>query len=163
MDGCFPPVRRVYESTEKYTKVLVIEHQPESTARGQVVLLHGLEGSSEAGYFKSLAQAALLRGFGVHRSNMRTCGDTESLSETMYHSGLTSDTRFILERIRETKEGPLFVVGFSLGGNVALSLRASWARMTYWLAFALFRRPSISPLAFERSTVPRIAFMRVGF
>jgi predicted alpha/beta-fold hydrolase len=38
----------------------------------------------------------------------------------MYHSGLTSDTRVILERLR--RRGPLFLVGFSLGGNVALKL-----------------------------------------
>lgn len=117
----FLPVRRIYETAEN-TEILVVEHQPVSTARGQIVLLHGLEGSSDAGYFKSLAQAALLRGFGVHRSNMRTCGETESLSETMYHSGLTSDTRFILERIRERWQVPLFIIGFSLGGNVALKL-----------------------------------------
>lgn len=85
-------------------------------------MLHGLEGSSNAGYFKSFAQDALLRGFGIHRSNMRTCGGTETLSETMYHSGLTSDTRFILEEIRRARPGPLFLVGFSLGGNVALKL-----------------------------------------
>lgn len=86
------------------------------------MLLHGLEGSSNAGYFKSFAQDALLRGFGIHRSNMRTCGGTETLSETMYHSGLTSDTRFILEQIHRTRPGPLFLLGFSLGGNVALKL-----------------------------------------
>lgn len=53
---------------------------------------------------------------------MRTCGGTESLSETMYHSGLTSDTREILEQIRQRHAGPLFLAGFSLGGNVALKL-----------------------------------------
>jgi hypothetical protein len=117
----FPPFRRVY-APDAATKILVIEHQPAGPARGQILLLHGLEGSSEAGYFKSLAQEALTRGFGVHRSNMRTCGGTESLSETMYHSGLTSDTRFILEEIGRSRPEPLFVVGFSLGGNVALKL-----------------------------------------
>jgi len=53
---------------------------------------------------------------------MRTCGGTESLSETMYHSGLTSDTLHILQQIRRERPEPLFVVGFSLGGNVALKL-----------------------------------------
>jgi uncharacterized protein len=63
-----------------------------------------------------------MRGFGVHRVNLRTCGGTEELCETMYHSGLTCDTRVILERIRESRREPAFVVGFSLGGNVALKL-----------------------------------------
>ncbi|HXE12445.1 MAG TPA: alpha/beta fold hydrolase [Bryobacteraceae bacterium] len=116
----FPPRRRVYH-TDANTGILVLEHQP-LEAQGQILLLHGLEGSSNAGYFKSFAQDALLRGFGIHRSNMRTCGGTETLSETMYHSGLTSDTRFILEQIHRTRPGPLFLLGFSLGGNVALKL-----------------------------------------
>jgi uncharacterized protein len=40
----------------------------------------------------------------------------------MYHSGLTSDTREIAERIRARSGKPFFLVGFSLGGNVALKL-----------------------------------------
>lgn len=86
------------------------------------MFLHGLEGSAEAGYIASFAQAALLRGFGVHRMNLRTCGGTEELCETMYHSGLTVDTRFVLERLQERRPEPRFLVGFSLGGNVALKL-----------------------------------------
>jgi predicted alpha/beta-fold hydrolase len=40
----------------------------------------------------------------------------------MYHSGLTSDTREIAERIRARNRLPVFLVGFSLGGNVVLKL-----------------------------------------
>lgn len=98
------------------------EHQPVGRPKGQIVFLHGLEGSSEAVYIRSMSQAALTQGFGVHRTNMRTCGGTEGLSETMYHSGLTADTKFIVNRIRERDLGPVFIVGFSLGGNVTLKL-----------------------------------------
>ena len=98
------------------------EHQPTGAPKGQIILLHGLEGSSEAGYIASFAQESLTRGFGVHRLNMRTCGGTESLCETMYHSGLTGDTRHVLETIARRFPGPQFLVGFSLGGNVALKL-----------------------------------------
>jgi hypothetical protein len=40
----------------------------------------------------------------------------------MYHSGLTGDTRKILEELAGCDDGLLFLVGFSLGGNVALKL-----------------------------------------
>ncbi len=40
----------------------------------------------------------------------------------MYHSGLTSDTREILIRIHKRHRQPVFLAGFSLGGNVALKL-----------------------------------------
>jgi uncharacterized protein len=117
----FPGTRRIYE-VDSATNIVVLEHQPLDQPRGQLVFIHGLEGSSDAGYIKSFAQNALSRGFGVHRANLRTCGGTEELCRTMYHSGLTSDTRFILERIQERNLGPIFLVGFSLGGNVTLKL-----------------------------------------
>ena len=108
------------------TTVLAFEHQPRCPSRGQIVLLHGLEGSADAGYIKSLSQAALLRGFGVHRLNLRTCGGTENLCQTMYHSGLTEDTWTVIRRLKKRFEEPVFLVGFSLGGNVALKLAGEY-------------------------------------
>ncbi|MGC2657466.1 MAG: alpha/beta fold hydrolase [Bryobacteraceae bacterium] len=119
--GRYPEIRRSYE-IDSSTRIVVFEHQPLGTPRGQLVFVHGLEGSADAGYIKSFAQTALTRGFGVHRMNLRTCGGTEELCQTMYHSGLTGDTRFILEQIHERNIGPIFLVGFSLGGNVTLKL-----------------------------------------
>ena len=124
----FPPTRVEYR-VEPNVTVVAYEHQPERTpARAQLVLLHGLEGSSNGGYIVSLAQAALTAGFGVHRLNMRSCGGTEHLSETMYHSGLTSDTLHVLRAIQARNLGPIFLIGFSLGGNVALKLAGELRR-----------------------------------
>lgn len=117
----FPSTRKEYRIDDR-TKILVLEHQPNVVPRGQIVFLHGLEGSANAGYIQSFAQEALVHGFGVHRANFRTCGGTEELSETSYHSGLTSDTLTILQEIEARDLGPVFLVGFSLGGNVALKL-----------------------------------------
>jgi uncharacterized protein len=117
----FPAVRKQYR-IDQQTSILVLEHQPVGAPQGQIVCVHGLEGSADAGYIRSLAQAALLRGFGVHRMNLRTCGGTEELCQTMYHSGLTGDTKTILEEIERRRLGPTYLAGFSLGGNVALKL-----------------------------------------
>lgn len=120
--GQYPNIRREYQVAPGVT-VVADEHQPViRPCRGQIVLLHGLEGSSNGGYIVSFAQAALSVGFGVHRLNMRSCGGTEHLSETMYHSGLTSDPLLVLRTIQLKHPEPLFLVGFSLGGNVALKL-----------------------------------------
>ncbi len=122
IDGTRFPATRVEYAIDPRASVVACEHQPAGRAHGQIVFLHGLEGSADAGYIASFAQQALARGYGVHRLNMRTCGGTEALSETMYHSGLTGDPRFVCEQIAARGLGPRFVVGFSLGANVALKL-----------------------------------------
>ncbi len=84
-------------------------------------MVHGLEGSSAAGYARSLAQAALEAGYAVHRYNMRSCGGTEHLSgKTLYHSGQTSDLLAVVRQLQG--RSPIFLAGFSLGGNVVLKL-----------------------------------------
>ena len=117
----FPPARKVYRITD-CVSVVALEHQPELAAKAQIILLHGLEGSADSGYMRSFTQAALESGFGVHRLNLRTCGGTETLSETMYHSGLTSDTLAVADDISKRFNQPVYLIGFSLGGNVVLKL-----------------------------------------
>ena len=117
----FPIQERRYP-TEPDVQVLVHSQQPEGVPLGQILMVHGLEGSSDAGYMRSMSQLALESGFGVHRTNMRSCGGTESLCKTMYHAGLTSDTLSIARQIKADKGGSTFLVGYSLGGNVVLKL-----------------------------------------
>ena len=118
----WPATTRHYQ-TEPDVQVLVHEHRPAQAPLGHVLMIHGLEGSSNAGYIRSMSQLALECGYAVHRSNMRSCGGTESLCKTMYHAGLTSDTLAILRQLRqEAGEAPIFLIGYSLGGNVALKL-----------------------------------------
>jgi hypothetical protein len=62
-------------------------------------------------------------GFIAHRVHMRTCGGTEHLCKTLYHAGLTSDLHAFLRGLHEEGRGlPVFLIGFSLAGNVALKL-----------------------------------------
>lgn len=117
----FPLQRRIYR-TAADTQVGVDEQMPASTPLARVMMIHGLEGSSESGYLRSLSHELLTAGYGVHRFNMRSCGDTEHLSSTNYHAGQTSDALAVLREIRHEWPGPLFLVGFSLGGNVSLKL-----------------------------------------
>ena len=92
-------------------------------SRLTVIVLHGLEGSSKSQYVVGNANKMWRAGFNVVRMNMRNCGGTESLSPTLYHSGLSGDlgavmttlsARFGLERVA--------LVGYSMGGNLVLKL-----------------------------------------
>jgi uncharacterized protein len=94
-----------------------------STLRGHVVLVHGLEGSADSYYMSSLAAAVLSAGFAAHRFNLRTCGGTAHLCQTLYHAGLTSDLHAFLRQL----DTPAFLVGFSLGGNIVLKLAGELA------------------------------------
>ena len=120
----FPVERRIYD-TEPGVQVRVEYQAPEAEPVAHLILVHGLEGSSESGYARSLAQAALEAGCAVHRFNMRSCGGTEHLSgRTLYHSGQTSDLLAVIQQILKHPPGgvPAFLAGFSLGGNVVLKL-----------------------------------------
>ena len=87
------------------------------------MIIHGLEGSSAAGYACSLAQALLQEGYAAHRFNMRSCGGTEQHSgRGLYHSGQTGDVCEVVRQIRTEDGKPFVIIGFSLGGNVALKL-----------------------------------------
>jgi len=116
------PVERRFYRTEPDVQVLVESQRPKGEAVGEVVLVHGLEGSGEAGYMRGLSLAALRAGFGAHRFHMRTCGGTERLCPTLYHAGLTSDLLSVLRQLRSEGRSPAFLAGFSLGGNVVLKL-----------------------------------------
>jgi predicted alpha/beta-fold hydrolase len=111
-------VERRFVTTEPGVQVLVESQRPAGKRRGDLVMVHGLEGSGSAGYIRSLSAAALDAGFAAHRFHMRTCGGTEHLCQTLYHAGLTSD---LLAFVREL-DAPVFLAGFSLGGNVVLKL-----------------------------------------
>jgi predicted alpha/beta-fold hydrolase len=93
-----------------------------SQPQGEVILVHGLEGSSESGYACSMAAAALEAGFIVHRYNMRGCGASPWHPQANYHSGQTGDLLLIARERKRATGLPLFAIGYSLGGNMVLKL-----------------------------------------
>ena len=106
--------------------VQVLAHANRGSAgrsRGTILAVHGLTGSSESSYMRALAHAALGGGLDIIRLNVRNCGGTEHLAPTLYHSGLTEDLRRVVEQLAPE---PLVIVGFSMGGNVALKLAGEW-------------------------------------
>ncbi len=97
--------------------------QPSRADRPTLLVLHGLEGSSEAHYMRALAAKAWRRGWNAVLLNQRNCGGTERLTPTLYHSGLTADPHTVLRTLVETDGLRLFgIIGYSLGGNLAVKL-----------------------------------------
>jgi hypothetical protein len=106
------------------SRVLCLCHwQPEAVRRERltVVLIHGLEGSANSKYIVGNTARALAAGLNVVRVNMRTCGGTDALSPTIYHSGRTGDVGRVVEAIvREQGVKAVALVGYSMGGNLVL-------------------------------------------
>lgn len=118
----YPVTERLFP-TEPGVQVMVHSQHPDGDPKADLILVHGLEGSSQAGYARSLTQAALEAGFSVHRFNMRSCGGTEAIcGPTLYHSGQTGDLLAVAHEISGARGKPLFTIGFSLGGNVVLKM-----------------------------------------
>lgn len=111
--------------------VKVLAHcrwQPNPKEHPTVIIWHGIEGSSESTYMLSTAQKSFSAGFNVIRMNLRTCGGTEHLTSTIYHGGLTDDLSAVVSELIEQDRLPrLFLVGYSLGGNLVLKLAGEYA------------------------------------
>ena len=91
--------------------------------RPTVILVHGLEGSSESQYVVGNANKMWRAGANIIRMNMRNCGNTERLSPTLYHSGLSCDVGAVLRHFIEREHlKSVSLVGYSMGGNLVLKL-----------------------------------------
>ena len=87
----------------------------------RLLLLHGLEGTVRSHYAQGLLNEAARRGWGADLLIFRSCGSEMNRTRRFYHSGETTDTAFVLERVsREFPASPLALAGVSLGGNVLL-------------------------------------------
>jgi uncharacterized protein len=96
-----------------------------------VVLVHGLEGSSSSQYILGNTARALAAGLNVVRMNMRSCGGTDHLSPTIYHSGRSGDVGRVIDAIVEQQGVQrVAVVGYSMGGNLALRYAGELAERT---------------------------------
>ena len=92
-----------------------------------VIIVHGLEGSSDSQYVLGITEKALALGRNVIRYNQRNCGGTDALAPVLYHSGLSNDVAGVArEIIARDGVSRLALVGFSMGGNLVLKLAGEW-------------------------------------
>lgn len=85
-----------------------------------IILMHGLEGSSESRYIHGMSREASSKGFDVMVLNFRGCSGTPNKAIRSYHSGETEDIHFLISERLKGEYNKIHLVGFSLGGNVLL-------------------------------------------
>jgi uncharacterized protein len=86
-----------------------------------VVLFHGLEGSSNSHYARSLMAAVNRRGWRGVVPHFRGCSEEPNRLPRAYHAGDTPEIAYILGRLRDGNgHAPMYAAGVSLGGNALL-------------------------------------------
>ncbi|HEU4460518.1 MAG TPA: alpha/beta fold hydrolase [Methylibium sp.] len=99
-----------------------VDHLDANAPEGapQLVLFHGLEGSSASHYAHAFASLASERGWRLALPHFRGCSGELNRAPRAYHSGDFEEIGWVLTRLRATSAAPVFACGVSLGGNALM-------------------------------------------
>jgi hypothetical protein len=101
--------------------------QKERSSALTLIVVHGLEGSSESQYMLGIARKGLAAGMNVVRMNQRNCGGMDHCAPTLYNSSRSGDVWAVARDLVERDAIQGFVlIGFSMGGNLVLKLAGEW-------------------------------------
>lgn len=115
-----------------------------------VVLVHGLTGDENSVYLRRSAAFHLARGRMAFRLNLRGAGPSQPVCRGRYHAGRAADLQTALEGLPAgLMDAGVFVVGYSLGGAIAINWLASHADPARILGAASVSAP-LDPLAASR-------------
>lgn len=129
------------------TRLLGFRNHAADGQRGRrnalVILLHGWEGSVDSNYLLSTATALDAAGFDTFRLNFRDHGQSHHLNRDLFHSCRLDEVLDAVGQVTQAySTGPVFLVGFSLGGNFTLRV----ARHAPAHGFSLDRAIAVSPV-----------------
>ena len=118
--GHLPPLRRERWTTPD-DDFIDLDWLPYREGQPLVILFHGLEGSSDSPYARSLMRTLVQRGWNGVVPHFRGCSGEPNLLPRAYHSGDADEIGWILERLARLHPAPpRYAAGVSLGGNALL-------------------------------------------
>lgn len=85
-----------------------------------IIISHGLEGNSMRPYMLGMAMAGFTTGFDILAWNFRGCSEELNHQLRFYHSGATEDLDTVVQHAAHKGYKKIYLIGFSLGGNVTL-------------------------------------------
>lgn len=123
-----PPEERLVEVAPGIKIRCWCHWQKQDRARAlTLIVVHGLEGSSDSQYMLGIARNGLAAGMNVVLMNQRNCGGMDACAPTLYNSGLSADVAAVARHVVEHDGIQQFaLIGFSMGGNLVLKLAGEW-------------------------------------
>lgn len=100
---------------------LDLDWAADSAVRPLVILSFGMEGHAQRPYVRGMAAAFRAAGWDALVWHYRSTSGEPNRKLHFYHSGLTEDLETVLAHARARGYARLFLVGFSLGGNLTLN------------------------------------------
>ena len=128
--------------------------QKSKMAVGLVILLHGWEGSVDSTYITCTGKALYRRGYDIFRLNFRDHGDSHHLNPGIFYAVLLEEVFQAIRQITNLARGkPVFLVGFSLGGNFVLRIARKMSRTPI---DSIYHVVGISPVLDPQKATDRI-------
>ncbi len=135
-------------------------------SKGLVVLLHGWEGSDDSTYILCTGNTLYARGYDIFRLNFRDHGDSHHLNQGIFYAVLLEEVFQAVQQIcRNIEPKPVFLTGFSLGGNFALRiarklLQTPIANLCHVTAISPVLDPAKSTSKIDQYPIIRIYFLK---
>ena len=107
--------KRIETLDDDFLDIDLIENGSKKIA----ILCHGLEGSSDSKYIQATSKLLSLNGYSVAAMNYRFCSGEINRQLATYHSGKTDDLHVVINYVLPNYDS-IYLVGFSLGGNLIL-------------------------------------------
>lgn len=90
---------------------------------GLVIMLHGWEGGAHSSYILDTGRYLYRLGFDVYRLNLRDHGTSHHLNRGLFMGTLIDESFAAVKAVAACAAGrPVFLLGFSMGGNFALRM-----------------------------------------
>lgn len=120
IQGARPPMKRKRWNTPD-GDFIDLDFLPRQDGRPLLILFHGLEGSSQSHYARSIMRAAFLRHWNAVVVHFRACSGESNRLARGYHAGDTEELDWVLRKLaRRYPDVPRYAAGVSLGGNALL-------------------------------------------
>jgi predicted alpha/beta-fold hydrolase len=140
--------------------------QPEGSARGLVLLLHGWLGHAHSSYVLATGDYLYERGYSIFRLNYRDHGGTHHLNPGMFRGDLLAEVFGAVRQVAALEEErPFHIVGTSMGGSFALRLAWQHASLPIPnLGHTVAISPPVNPyrtvLALDQGSAIYLAYFR---